>query len=317
MDNVDKGQIIIYQDSDNNPEIEVRLLGDTIWLTQQQMAELYGVSRTTIVEHISNIYSEDELLEIRTCRKFRQVRAEGRRQVARELPYYNLDMIISVGYRVKSKVATQFRIWATTTLRNYILNGYVINQKRLSHLGKVVKILERSEDYLLAGSANLLSAYISSLNLLRDYDDNAILTRPKLVPKWQLTLDKARSVIQEVAAAYPTNSMLGLERGQSLASIIESIYQTFGGNELYPTVEDKAANLLYMMVKDHPLADGNKRAAAMIFITFLAKNDALYTDTGEARIKENTLVAITLMVALSKPQEKESVIEVIIQMLGT
>lgn len=309
------GEVILYQRDDGAPAIEVRLDAETVWLSQQQIAELFQTSRTNIVEHIQHIYEEGELEEAATCRKSRQVRTEGARQVTRELPFYNLDLIISVGYRVKSKVATQFRIWATERLRDYLVQGYAINEHRLEQLGSIVQILARSNDELIAGVADVLAEYLPGLTLLRDYDEGSIDTAPDSVPDWTLTLGEARSVITQVAAEFPDDGLFGKERGDALDGVIGAIYQGFGGQDLYPTVEEKAANLLYLVVKDHPLSDGNKRSGAALFVTFLAHNGLLAGTGSTPHITNNALSAITLMVAMSDPKEKDLMIALLIRMI--
>lgn len=309
------GGVVFYQREDGAPALEVQLDAETVWLSQQQIAELFGASRTNIVEHIKHVYEEGELEETATCRKFRQVRTEGARQVAREIPFYNLDVIISVGYRVKSKVATQFRIWATNQLRDYLVRGYAVNQQRLTQLGSIVQILSRSTDELVAGVADVLTRYLPGLTMLRDYDGGQIESAPGAVPDWELTLDEARGVIQRVASEFPSDGLLGLERGEGLAGIIATIYQSFGGEALYATVEEQAANLLYLVIKDHPLSDGNKRSAAALFVTFLARNGILDDDRGTPRISNNALAALTLMVAMSDPAEKGTLVALVVRMI--
>ncbi|MEX3505684.1 RhuM family protein [Corynebacterium sp. LK2510] len=309
------GEVIFYERDDGSPAIEVRLDAETVWLSQQQIAELFETSRTNIVEHIKHVYEEGELDPAATCRKFRQVRTEGSRKVSREIPHYNLDAIISVGYRVKSTTATQFRIWATQRLREYLVQGYALNQRRLEQLGSIVQILSRSSDEIVAGVADVLAGYLPSLTLLRDYDEGSIDTAPDSVPGWTLTIDEARSVIAKVATKFTDDSLFGAERGDALAGIIGAIYQSFAGQDLYPTVEEKAANLLYLVVKDHPLSDGNKRSAAALFVTFLARNGVLDGEGGAPRITNNALAAITLMVAMSNPREKDLIISLLVRMI--
>ncbi len=308
--------VILYQQTDGTSAIEVRLEDETVWLSQQQIADLFQSSRSNVVEHIAHIYEEGELDESATCRKSRQVRTEGGRQVSRDIPLYNLDLIISVGYRVKSKLATQFRIWATARLREYLVQGYALNEQRLEHLGTIVQVLSRSDNELVAGVADVLAGYLPGLTLLRDYDEGVLEAQPIAVPSWALTLDEARDVIRQVAAEFPSDVLLGRERGEALEGIVATIYQSFGGQELYLTVEEKAANLLYLVVKDHPLSDGNKRSAAALFVTFLARNGILNDKSGSPRISSNALAAITLMVAMSDPKEKDLMVELIIRMLA-
>jgi prophage maintenance system killer protein/biotin operon repressor len=310
------GEVVLYQRDDGTPALEVRLDTDTVWLSQQQIAELFQASRTNVVEHIRNVYAEGELIESATCRNFRQVRTEGSRQVERELPFYNLDVIISVGYRVKSKVATQFRIWATDRLRQYLVDGYAINEQRLEQLGAIVQILGRSADELIAGVADVLAGYLPGLTMLRDYDEGNINALPDAIPGWTLTLDDARTIIEQVGAEFPADSLFGRERGDTLAGVIAAIYQGFDGQDLYPTVEEKAANLLYLVVKDHPLSDGNKRSSAALFVTFLARNSILNDAAGRPVISNNALAAITLMVAMSDPKEKDLMVALVTRMLS-
>jgi len=316
MSEISSGEVIVYERDDGEPGLEVRLKDETVWMSQQQLAELFQTSRTNVVEHIRNIFNEGELSEAATCRDFRQVRTEGARTVERSIPHYNLDVIISVGYRVKSAVATRFRIWATNRLREYLLQGVAINQERLEQLGSIVRILSRSSDELVAGVADVLAGYLPGLQLLRDYDAGQLDTAPGSKPGWALTIKEARSVIAEVRAEFTEDVLFGRERGGGLESVVASIYQGFAGQELYPTVQQKAANLLYLVVKDHPLSDGNKRSAAALFVTFLSRNGILTDADGQPRISNNALAAITLMVAMSDPKEKELMVALVVRMLS-
>lgn len=314
-ENGPEGSIALYHRDDGSPSIKVRLEQNTVWLSQQQLAELFQVARTTVVEHIQHIYDEGELSEASTCRRFRQVRVEGQRRVTRTIPNYNLDMILSVGYRVKSKTATQFRIWATDRLRDYLVKGYAINQQRLDQIGRVVRILSRSSDELVAGAADVLSTYLPGLELLRDYDAGSISASPKATPRWTLTVGEAREVIAGLRSAFPEDDLLGNERGGGLEAVIGAIYQSFGEYDLYPTVEEKAANLLYLTVKDHPLSDGNKRTAAALFMTFLDRNGMVVGADGTARIGNDALTALTLMVSMSRPEEKDMMVALTMRMI--
>ncbi|WP_329437205.1 virulence protein RhuM/Fic/DOC family protein [Dietzia cinnamea] len=309
------GEILFYQREDGLPAVEVTFEADTVWLSQQQIAELFQSSRTNIVEHIQHVYDEGELIEEATCRKFRQVRLEGPRRVARDVSHYNLDVIISVGYRVKSRTATRFRMWATARLREHLVQGYTLNSRRLEQLGSVVQILARSDDALVAGVADVLAAYLPGLTLLRDYDEGCLDPAPSAVPEWTLTLDEARRVIDRVALQFPEDRLLGNERGDALDGILAALYQSFAGQDLYPTVEDKAAHLLYLVVKDHPLSDGNKRSAAALFVTFLERNGILDRARGSPAISNNALAAITLLVAMSDPREKDLMTALIVRMI--
>ena len=298
--------IIIYQPHADQPAIDVRLEGETVWLSQRQMGELFDVDVRTISEHLSNVFSSGELEKEATIRKFRIVRREGTRDVTRSVEHYNLDAIISVGYRVKSSTATQFRIWATKRLREYLVQGYSINQQRLEQLGQIVEVMARADNHLVAGTGEVLSAYIPSLQTLRDYDEGTLSDSESTgnAPVWHLTHADAQAIIARTRSEFPQDRLFGLENGDKLKSVVATIYQSFAGEDLYPTTEQKAANLLYLMVKDHPLVDGNKRSAAALFIEFLSRNNLLFSADGTPLVSNNALAAMTLMVAMSNPQEK-------------
>lgn len=306
-------ELLFYTAEDGTSRVDVRLEDETVWLSQAQIVELFQSSRTNIVEHIQNIFSEGELDQHSTCRNFRQVRFEGNREVSRDIPHYNLDVIISVGYRVKSKTATQFRIWATERLRDYLIQGAAINEARLEELGQIVRVLARSANVLVAGSAEIITEYLPGLQMLRDYDEGAVDSVPQAIPEWELTLSEAREIIRDTGSRFPQDTLFGGERGEALDAVIGAVYQGFAGQQLYATSEEKAANLLYLIIKDHPLTDGNKRSAAALFVTFLAKNGMLAPDA--PRITNNALAAITLMVAMSEPREKELMIALVTKML--
>lgn len=315
MNEAPGGELLFYVIDDGSTELSVRLEAESVWLTQAEIVDLFNSSKANISEHLSAVFSEGELDQEATVRNFRTVRREGSRDVSRDLTYYNLDVILSVGYRVKSSTATRFRIWANGVLKRYLVEGAAVNQARLEELGKIVSVLARSGDELVAGSAQIISGYLPGLQLLREYDNGAIETRPQAVPGWTLTIDEAREAIAETAAQFPDDALFGRERGDALAGVVEAIYQGFAGQELYPTVEEKAANLLYLVVKDHPLSDGNKRSAAALFVTFLARNGLLLDSVGAQRISNNALAATTLMVAASEPREKELLVDLITRML--
>lgn len=295
------GEVIIYQDGDT-PVLEVKLEQGTVWLSQQQMAKLFDTSRTNVVEHIQHIYDEGELDEDATSRNFRQVRTEGSRKVTRELPFYNLDMIISLGYRVKSSTATKFRIWATKILREYTTKGAAINQKRLNQLGQYLDIISRSELAEIAGVGEVIGQYVHALRLLEEFDENTLSEPKGRKSEWQLTYDDARKFLAGLRIGEKFNDNFASERSEHFQGIVAGLYQTFDGKELYQSVEEKAANLLYQVVKDHPFFDGNKRSAAALFIYFLAGSGVRHD------VNSNGLAAITLMTALSQPSEKEQII---------
>ncbi|OFR96627.1 virulence protein RhuM/Fic/DOC family protein [Rothia sp. HMSC067H10] len=310
--------IIIYQPHADQPAVDVRLEGETVWLSQRQMAELFDVDVRTISEHLSNVFSSGELEKEATIRKFRIVRHEGTRNVTRSVEHYNLDAIISVGYRVKSATATQFRIWATKRLREYLVQGYSINQQRLEQLGQIVEVMARADNHLVAGTGEVLSAYIPSLQTLRDYDEGTLSASESTgnAPVWQLTHADAQAIIARARSEFPQDRLFGLENGDKLKSVVATIYQSFAGQDLYKTTEQKAANLLYLMVKDHPLVDGNKRSAAVLFIEFLSRNNLLFSADGTPLVSNNALAAMTLMVAMSNPKEKDLMVALVERLIS-
>lgn len=313
-----KSSIAIYQPHADQPAVDVRLEGETVWLSQRQMAELFDVDVRTISEHLSNVFSSGELEKEATIRKFRIVRHEGTRNVTRSVEHYNLDAIISVGYRVKSATATQFRIWATKRLREYLVQGYSINQQRLEQLGQIVEVMARADNHLVAGTGEVLSAYIPSLQTLRDYDEGTFSASESTgnAPVWQLTHADAQAIIARARSEFSQDRLFGLENGDKLKSVVATIYQSFAGQDLYKTTEQKAANLLYLMVKDHPLVDGNKRSAAALFIEFLSRNNLLFSADGTPLVSNNALAAMTLMVAMSNPQEKDLMVALVERLIS-
>lgn len=310
--------IIIYQPHADQPAIDVRIEGETVWLSQRQMSVLFDTSSDNVGLHLKNIYAERELLEEATTEDFSVVRQEGNRQVRRSVRHYNLDAIISVGYRVKSATATQFRIWATKRLREYLVQGYSVNQQRLEQLGQIVEVMARADNHLVAGTGEVLSAYIPSLQALRDYDEGTLSDSESTgnAPVWQLTHADAQAIIARARSEFPQDRLFGLENGDKLKSVVATIYQSFAGEDLYPTTEQKAANLLYLMVKDHPLVDGNKRSAAALFIEFLSQNNLLFSADGTPLVSNNALAAMTLMVAMSNPQEKDLMVALVERLIS-
>lgn len=310
--------IIIYQPHADQPAIDVRLEGETVWLSRRQVSVLFDTSSDNVGLHLKNIYAERELLEEATTEDFSVVRQEGNRQVRRSVRHYNLDAIISVGYRVKSATATQFRIWATKRLREYLVQGYSINQQRLEQLGQIVEVMARADNHLVAGTGEVLSAYIPSLQTLRDYDEGTLSASESTgnAPVWQLTHADAQAIIARARSEFPQDRLFGLENGDKLKSVVATIYQSFAGQDLYQTTEQKAANLLYLMVKDHPLVDGNKRSAAALFIEFLSRNNLLFSADGTPLVSNNALAAMTLMVAMSNPQEKDLMVALVERLIN-
>lgn len=321
-------QIEIYRSQDGSVQLNVKLENETVWLTQSQMADLFGVDRTSIVRHIRNIYKTEELEENSTCAKNAQVRIEGQRQIVREIPYYNLDMIISVGYRVNSKNATSFRRWATSVLKQYLIKGYVINQQlkldRYNELKDVVRLMARAvgmqqkvttEEY--DGLFNVISDYVYALDTLDHYDYQSLsIQQTTKNEPFRATYDNAMEAINALKDKFGGSQWFANEKDDSFKSSIGQIYQTFGGEELYPSVEEKAAMLLYLVVKNHSFSDGNKRIAAMLFLWFLNNNRVLYAEDGHKRIADNTLVALTLMIAESRTEEKDVMVKVVVNLIN-
>ena len=314
-----KNEIILFENQ--NVKLEVNMKDETVWLSQQQMAELFNSSRTNIIEHINNIYNDGELDKNSTCQDFRQVRKEGKREVARNIPFYNLDMIISVGYRVNSKQGIVFRKWATNVLKDYMIKGYAVNQKRLEYLEKTVKLIDiagRIDTELKDDEAReiikVINNYSSALNLLDDYDHRRITKPSGTKNKQKITYEDCIDIVNKLKFNSDSN-LFALERNGGLKTIINTIYQSFDGNDLYPTIQEKAANFLYLITKDHTFIDGNKRIAATLFIYFLDFYNILYSENKQV-IDNNTLVAITLLIAQSNPKEKEILIDLVMNFLN-
>ncbi|MDP2708583.1 MAG: virulence protein RhuM/Fic/DOC family protein [bacterium] len=322
-----KGEIIIYK-TKQGPELEVRLQKESVWLDSHQLAKLFDIDRTGVIRHIANIYRTRELDENATCAKIAQVAADEK---VRKMDLYNLDMIISVGYRVNSQRATQFRIWATRTLKDHLVKGYTINEKRLlearekfSELQTAISFLrDKAKHELLIGQEqeilNLLAYYSSSLAILEKYDKNK-LTLPRAgKTKYKLTYGRALEVIENIKAELikkkQAGDIFGRQSAHKLESILANLWQTFGGRELYKNFEEKAAHLLYLIIKDHPFIDGNKRIASFLFVYFLDKNNFLYRATGEKKINDNALVALALLIAISAPKDKEIMIKIVVNSL--
>lgn len=320
--------IEIYRSKDGTVQLNVKLENESVWLTQSQMAELFGVDRTSIVRHIRNIYKSEELDESSTCAKSAQVRMEGQRQIVREIPLYNLDVIISVGYRVNSKNATSFRRWATSVLKQYIIKGYAINQQikldRFKELNDVVRLMSRAiglqeevsnEEY--GGLFNVISDYVYALDTLDHYDYQSLaIQKTTSDASFHATYDNAMEAINALKDKFGGSQWFANEKDESFKSSIGQIYQTFDGQELYPSVEEKAAMLLYLVVKNHSFSDGNKRIAAMLFLWFLNNNHVLYAEDGHKRIADNTLVALTLMIAESRTEEKDVMVKVVVNLIN-
>lgn len=303
--------LVFYKSEDGNIQLNVKLEKDTVWLTQSQMSNLFGVDRTVIVRHIRNIYKSAELYEDATCAKSAQVQEEGGRTVRRTIAYYNLDMIISVGYRVNSKNATQFRIWATSILKQYLIKGYAINDQRLQQLGEVIRIMKRTQNELDAKQVlSVIENYNTALTLLDDYDHQCMKRPEGSKATYVLSYEECRNLIDQMRFNADSD-LFGHEKDDSFKGSIGNIYQSFGGEDVYPTLEEKAANLLYFVTKNHSFSDGNKRIAATVFLYFLDKNGILYDENGNKRIADYTLVALTIMIAESRTEEKEMMVSII------
>ena len=315
-----KNEIVLFENQ--NVKLEVNMKDETVWLSQQQMAELFNSSRTNIIEHINNIYSSGELDRISTCQDFRQVRKEGKRDVERTIPFYNLDMIISVGYRVNSRQGIIFRKWANKILKDYLLKGYAINQRRLEYLEKTIKLIDIAGriDTDLKGSEaqeiiKVINNYKDALNLLDDYDHNRISKPRGTINNSKINYEDCMNIVNKLKFNNDSN-LFALERDKGLKAIIGNIFQSFDGKDLYPTTEEKAANFLYLIIKNHVFIDGNKRIAATLFIYFLEYYNLLYINERQV-IDNNTLVAITLLIAQSNPKEKDILIVLIMNFLKT
>ena len=321
-------KIVIYQTNDGETSIDVKLEGETVWLSQSQLSELFNTDRTSILRHIKNIYKTEELDESTTCAFFAQVREEGSRVVTRQIPYYNLDMIISVGYRVNSKRGTQFRIWANKVLKNYLVKGYAINdkitQKKYKELSQLVHILGRTINSQpeLSNSENqnlinVVTDYTYALDTLDRYDYQELkIERTTSENKFYATYENAMETIHNLRKKFGGSWLFGNEKDDSFKSSIGQIYQTFDGIDLYPSVEEKAAMLLYLVTKNHSFSDGNKRIAATLFLWFMQNNSILYKSDGSKRISNGALVALTLMIAESRPEEKDVMVKVVVNLIN-
>jgi len=325
--NLPTGQITLYQTEDGKVALEVRMEQDSAWLRQEQMSELFGRERSVITKHLRNIFVEGELEADSVCANFAHTAEDGKTYQVR---HYNLDVVISVGYRVKSVQGTRFRQWATQRLKEYLVQGYTLNQQRLE--AQQEKLAELKQAIALSarlihsknlsttesqGILSILEKYSHALTVLDDYDHQRLQvvgTRTLALPK--ITYDESMQQIRLWRSKENLGGLFGNEKDESFNSSLETIYQTFDGKELYPSIEEKAANLLYFIVKNHSFTDGNKRIAAAIFVWFLQRHDFLYNAEGEKRIADNALVAFTLLIAESKPDEREMMVKVIINLIN-
>ena len=325
---MEDNKIIIYQTEDGQTQIDVRLENETVWLTQSQMAELFQTDRTSIVRHINNIYKVEELDRESTCAKIAQVQIEGKRTVKRNIPYFNLDMIISVGYRVNTKRGVKFRQWANNVLKQYLVKGYAVNERirkeQIGELRQLVGMIGRtiqSQPLLSNDETNALfevvTNYTYALDTLDNYDfERLTIDKTTKEEPFHATYENAMEAINGLREKFGGSALFGNEKDESFKSSIGQIYQTFGGEELYPSVEEKAAMLLYLVTKNHSFSDGNKRIAATLFLWFLNNNHILYREDGSKRLADNTLVALTLMIAESKTEEKDVMVKVVVNLIN-
>ena len=321
-------KIIIYQSEDGKTQLDVKLEGETMWLTQAQMVELFQTSKQNVSLHINNIYKEGELEKEATVKDYLTVQSEGARTIHRRVKYYNLDMIISVGYRVNTKRGIRFRQWANSVLKQYLVKGYAINEnihkQQIAELRQLVQVVGRTIQQQPAKSTDESNAlfdvvvdYTYALDTLDDYDYQRLhIARITKEEPFHATYENAMHEIDLLRQKFGGSVLFGNEKDESFKSSIGQIYQTFGGAELYPSVEEKAAMLLYLVTKNHSFSDGNKRIAATLFLWFMNNNNILYRPDGSKRIADNTLVALTLMIAESKTEEKDIMVKVVVNLIN-
>ena len=321
-----KGEIVIYKSPKNEIEVEARFEGETIWLRQDEIARLYGKERTVITKHINKIFADKEV-DRKSNVQFLHIANSDKPVV-----FYNLDVILAVGYRTNSARAIHFRKWATNVLKNYLLEGYIINEKRLLQAknqlqelqGAISFLQEKSKRELLVGQEqeilNLLASYSKTLTLLEQYDKGKISlikkTKGRFILKYEEAINVISKIKKDLVAKKEASNLFGQENSDKFKGILGSIYQTFNRKELYSSLEEKAAHLLYFIIKDHPFVDGNKRIASFLFVFYLDKNNFLYHKTGEKKINDNTLTALTLLIAISDPSEKDKLIKIITNLLS-
>ena len=322
-----KGEIVIYRAKDKRIQLEVKLEQETVWLTQKQIAILFKIDRSVISKHLRNIFIDRELEQNSVCAKIAHTAPDGK---VYQTTFYNLDVVISVGYRVNSLRATQFRIWATNILKRHIIDGYTLNEKRLKEQASKLQTLQRAVKLISSmkdrkrleyneamGLLEVIGDYNYALGLLDDYDYKRLkITKTSKEERFILSYESALEAIKKLKERISNSEFFGVERDKSFASSVASIYQTFNGKDLYPSIEEKAGNLLYFIVKNHSFVDGNKRIAASIFLWFLDQNSILYREDGSKRIADNALVALTLMIAESKPAERDVIITLVVNLIN-
>jgi len=323
------GEVVLYEAPDGQIRLDVRLEQDTVWLTQAQMAELFGRERSVITKHVGSVFRERELEAKSVSANFAHTAEDGKTY---QVDHYNLDVVISVGYRVKSKRGTQFRIWATRTLKDHLLRGYTLNEKRLREKGlgeieQAVGLLARTltQHALVTDEGRavleVVQQYTRAWRLLLEYDEGRLPEKPThpLKPTSDLSLETARGAIarlrESLASRGEATALFGQERSDQLHGILGAVEQTFGGEPLYPTVQARAAHLLYFVIKDHPFADGNKRSGTLLFLEYLRRNRMLTRPDGSPRLADNAMVALALLVAASEPAQKDLMIRLILNLL--
>ena len=323
---MEENKIVIYQTEDGQMQIDVRLENETVWLTQQQIAELFGTQRPAITKHLKNIYASEELDENSTCSILEHMGNEGKRTYSTK--YYNLDAILSVGYRVNSKNATRFRQWANNVLKQYLIKGYAVNERirkeQIGELRQLVGLLGRTiqnqpvlSDDETSALFEVVTDYSYALDTLDNYDyERLSITKTTKEEPFHATYENAMESINGLREKFGGSVLFGNEKDDSFKSSIGQIYQTFAGEELYPSVEEKAAMLLYLVTKNHSFSDGNKRIAATLFLWFLNNNHILYYHDGSKRIADSTLVALTLMIAESRTEEKDIMVKVVVNLIN-
>lgn len=321
-------QIVIYQSKDGKIQLDVKLENETVWLNRQQLSELFGRDIKTIGKHISNALKEELDDTISTVAKFATVQTEGNREVTRSIEYYNLDMIISVGYRVKSKRGVEFRRWANRVLKQYLIKGYAVNDRirkqQIAELRQLVQVVSRTIVQQPVPASNeshqlfdVVVDYTYALDILDNYDYQRLnINKTTKEEYFHATYEKAIYEIEQLRNKFGSSELFGNEKDDSFKSSIGQIYQTFDGVELYPSVEEKAAMLLYLVTKNHSFSDGNKRIAATLFLWFMNNNGILYREDGSKRIADNTLVALTLMIAESRTEEKDVMVKVVVNLIN-
>lgn len=319
-----KGEVIIYRSPEGDTTIDVKFENETLWLTHQQIADLFERDRSVITRHVMNIFRTKELDEKSNVQKMHIPNSD------RPVKFYNLDVILSVGYRVNSKRGTQFRVWASKVLKEYLIKGYALNEKRLKEQTGKIKELEKSleifkrvaDNYQLAkdefsGILNVISDYTYALDILDQYDNQRLKTRnTERKEEYRIIYEDSVMLIKNLKKKFGGSALFGKEKDESFKSTVGTIYQTFNKKELYPGLEEKAAMLLYLTIKNHSFIDGNKRIAAALFLMYLSKNNYLYNTDGEKRIADNALVALCLMIAVSDPKEKEIIVKVVINLIN-